>query len=84
MSITSTIEICCNKLGYNTYIHNTPSSEQRETVYVLKNVSKQPTIEILNSSDSNIVAPNVEYNSESKIATIRILSNGYVDLNINY
>ncbi|AIG43443.1 TPA: NPCBM/NEW2 domain-containing protein [Streptococcus suis] len=69
---------------YDTYIHNTPSSEKRETVYVLKNVSKQPTIEILNSSDSNIVTPSVEYNSESKTATIRILSNGYVDLNINY
>ncbi|HGA1469435.1 TPA: glycosyl hydrolase family 98 C-terminal domain-containing protein, partial [Streptococcus suis] len=56
---------------FNTYIHNIPSSEQRETVYVLKNVSKQPTIEILNSSDSNIATPSVEYNSESKTATIR-------------
>lgn len=69
---------------FDTYIHNTPSSEQRVTVYVLKNVSKQPTVEILNSIDSNLPTPNVEYDLQSRTATVTIVSNGYIDLNITY
>ncbi|CQR24960.1 blood group A-and B-cleaving endo-beta-galactosidase [Streptococcus varani] len=66
------------------YIHNTPASEQQETVILLKNSLQKPTVNILSSSDSNMKPPVIEYNATTKTTTIKIITNGNVDFNINY
>ncbi|HEM4270297.1 beta-galactosidase [Streptococcus suis] len=69
---------------YNNYIHNTANSEQRQTVFVLKNVKVKPTIEILKSTDSDIQIPQIEFDEETKTARITVVNNGFAEFLIRY
>ncbi len=69
---------------YNNYIHNTANSEQRQTVYVMKNVKVKPTIEILKSTDSDIQTPQIEFDEVTKTARITVVNNGFAEFLIRY
>lgn len=69
---------------YDTYINATPVSEKRESIIVVKNVEKAPEIVVNSTSEESFTRPIVEFNSQEKTATIKIVNNGNIDFNINY
>lgn len=68
---------------YNTYINNTPISEKRETIIVLKNVEAIPTVEVISRSDDS-QQPLVQFDSQNKTAKITVVNNGNMTFNITY
>ena len=67
---------------YTNYITNTKDQERRTTTITLSNLEKQPVISNVSGLEGNYTDPEVEYNAETKTATITVTSNGYVYFDI--
>ena len=66
------------------YIKDTPYGVHRQSIFVVRNVNKKPSIKVNNGRDNSYEAPEIEYDEEQRQAIIKINNNGYLDFDIVY